>query len=187
MPSGRPGIPGRERSPSVPANCRANRFLILDRDSIFSKELEDAIAMGVRVLRTPIRAPKANSMCERFGGTLRRECLDFFIPFNERQLRSIVKTWVALQPRDAAHEPWSGDPCGITPNGATEWSSASHSCEPCGSKCRGSGGLHHEYWLEKIAACGFGWAFCGAQGTNGLVGETIAACDVRPPHQARGH
>jgi hypothetical protein len=34
------------------------------------------------VLRTPVRASKANSVCERFGGTLRRECLDFLIPFN---------------------------------------------------------------------------------------------------------
>ena len=57
------------------------RFVIHDRDSIFSKELDEMVkAMGVRVLRTPVRAPKANSVCERFGGTLRRECLDFLIP-----------------------------------------------------------------------------------------------------------
>ena len=30
-----------------------------------------------RNLRTPVRVPPANSICERFGGTLRRECLDF--------------------------------------------------------------------------------------------------------------
>jgi putative transposase len=54
----------------------AYRYLIHDRDSIFCKELEKEItAMGVRVVRTPVRAPKANSVCERFGGTLRRECL----------------------------------------------------------------------------------------------------------------
>ena len=51
------------------------RFVIHDRDSIFSRGLDKEVsAMGVRVLRTPVRAPKANSVCERFGGTLRREC-----------------------------------------------------------------------------------------------------------------
>jgi hypothetical protein len=57
------------------------RFLIHDRDSIFSKGLDQAVTdLGVRVLRTPLRAPMANSVCERFGGTLRRECLDYLIP-----------------------------------------------------------------------------------------------------------
>jgi putative transposase len=70
------------------------RFVIHDRDSIFSRELGKGVtAMGVRVLRTPGRVPKANSVCERFGGTLRRECLDFLIPFNERHLKLILKSW----------------------------------------------------------------------------------------------
>ena len=47
------------------------RFVIHDRDSIFSKQLDEAVTdLGARVLRTPVRAPMANSMCERFGGTL---------------------------------------------------------------------------------------------------------------------
>jgi hypothetical protein len=50
--------------------------------------------MGVRVVRTPVRAPKANSICERLGGSLRRECLDFLIPFNEPHLRSIIRLLV---------------------------------------------------------------------------------------------
>jgi hypothetical protein len=71
------------------------QYLIHDRDSIFSKELDKEItAMGVRVLRTPVRAPKANSVCE-LGGTLRRECLDLFIPFNERHLRFVLTKWIA--------------------------------------------------------------------------------------------
>jgi putative transposase len=64
------------------------RFVIHDRDSIFSQELDKGVtALGVRVVRTPVRAPQANSVCERFGGTLRRECLDFLIPLNERHLK----------------------------------------------------------------------------------------------------
>jgi hypothetical protein len=34
------------------------------------------LIQGVRVLRTPVRAPKANAVCERVGGSLRRECFD---------------------------------------------------------------------------------------------------------------
>jgi putative transposase len=70
----------------------AYRFLIHDRDSIFSKALDNEVtAMGVRVLRTPT----ANSFCERFGGTLRRECLDLLIPFNERHLKFVLNNWIA--------------------------------------------------------------------------------------------
>ena len=72
------------------------RLVIHDRDSIFGRELdEEATAMGVRVLKTPVRAPKANSVCERFGGTMRCECLDFLVPFNERHLRLVLKMWIA--------------------------------------------------------------------------------------------
>ena len=80
------------------------RFVIHDRDSIFSKDLDKAGAdMGVRVLRTPVRAPMADSVCERFGGTLRRKCLDFLIPLNERHLRLILKSWMTHFHRGRPH------------------------------------------------------------------------------------
>jgi transposase InsO family protein len=70
------------------------RFVIHDRDSIFSQDLDRGVkAMGVRVLRTPVRAPKANAVCERLGGSLRRECLDFLIPVTERHLKMTVEKW----------------------------------------------------------------------------------------------
>jgi len=54
------------------------RFLIHDRDNIFSKPLDKGVTdLGVRVLRTPVRAPMADCVYERPGGSLRRECLDF--------------------------------------------------------------------------------------------------------------
>ena len=56
------------------------RFVIHDRDSIFSGALDQQVANLVRALRTPVRAPMANAVCERFGGSLWRECLDFLIP-----------------------------------------------------------------------------------------------------------
>jgi transposase InsO family protein len=70
------------------------RFVIHDRDSMYSKALDQGLTnLGVRVLRTPVGAPLANSVCERFGGSLRRECLDFLIPLNERHLKMTVKEW----------------------------------------------------------------------------------------------
>jgi len=52
-------------------------------------------AMGVRILKTPVRAPKANAFCERLVGTIRRECLDFLIPFGERHLKQVLTLWAA--------------------------------------------------------------------------------------------
>ena len=71
------------------------QFLIHDRDSIFSDDLDQRMRnLGLRVLKTPVRSPQANSLCERFLGTLRRECLDLMIPLTGRHLRRILYEWV---------------------------------------------------------------------------------------------
>jgi len=71
------------------------RFLIHDRDSIFSAEVDDELgAFGLKSIRTPIQAPKANVYCERLMGTIRRECLDYVIPLSEKHLRTIMREWV---------------------------------------------------------------------------------------------
>jgi transposase InsO family protein len=72
------------------------RFAIHDRDSIFSAELDQELVegIGLRVLRTPPQSPQANAFCERLVGTIRRECLDFIIPINERHQRKQLREWV---------------------------------------------------------------------------------------------
>jgi transposase InsO family protein len=73
-----------------------HKYLIHDRDSIFARHLDDSIrAMGLGVLRSPYSSPKANAICERVIGTIRRECLDWMIPLSESHLRSILREWVA--------------------------------------------------------------------------------------------
>src|SRR5262245_22539153 len=71
------------------------QFLVHDRDSIFSQQLDQGIRhLGLRVRKTPVRTPQANALCERLIGTLRRECLDFVLPFTEHHLRYIMHAWV---------------------------------------------------------------------------------------------
>ena len=79
---------------AIPAD-HTYRMFIHDRDSIFSKQVDQGIRnMGLHVLKTPVRTPVANAICERVIGSLRRECLDFMIPLNERHLYHIVREWV---------------------------------------------------------------------------------------------
>jgi transposase InsO family protein len=76
---------------AIPAE-HAYRFLIHDRDAIFSQELDRHVRhLGLKVLKIPLQSPQANALCERLLGTLRRECLDFLIPLSEHHLRCIVR------------------------------------------------------------------------------------------------
>jgi transposase InsO family protein len=72
------------------------RFLIHDRDCIFTSRLDESIrALGIRVLKSAPHSPKMNAICERVIGTIRRECLDWMIPLSESHLRFTLKSWIA--------------------------------------------------------------------------------------------
>jgi transposase InsO family protein len=71
------------------------RFLIRDNDSKFGVSFNRvAKVSGIEVLRTPYKAPKANAFCERFLGSVRRECLNHILIFGERHLYRVVKEYV---------------------------------------------------------------------------------------------
>ena len=58
------------------------KFLIRDRDAKFPASFEEVFrADRIRILKTPVRAPRANAVCERVIGTLGRECLDRMLIF----------------------------------------------------------------------------------------------------------
>src|SRR5437867_7738708 len=79
----------------VVGDGEGHRYLIHDRDRIFSKCLDSSIkTLGIDVLRSPIASPEANALCERVIGTARRECLHWMIPVLESHLRAILKCWV---------------------------------------------------------------------------------------------
>jgi transposase InsO family protein len=68
------------------------RFLIRDRDSTFTAGFAAVLAdTGIRILRTPVRAPRANAIAERFIGTLRRECLDHLLITGPRNLAAVLQ------------------------------------------------------------------------------------------------
>jgi len=76
---------------------QAPRFLIRDNDRKFGSEFRSVgKASGIEVLHTPYRAPRANAICERFLGSVRRECLDHLLILSEGQLYRVLKEYVAF-------------------------------------------------------------------------------------------
>jgi putative transposase len=71
------------------------RFLIHDRDSKLTGAFDEVFrSEGFSIIRTPVKAPKANAFAERFVGTIRRECLDWMLIFGRRQLERTLCTYV---------------------------------------------------------------------------------------------
>ena len=130
------------------------RCVIHDRDSIFPTRLDQVLAaLGVTVLRTPVRAPTVNARCERRVGSIRRECLDLMIPFGEQHLRRALKAWVTHYNHARIHMSLGpGIPAALRPPPA-ETTERHRLPDGHTVGCRAVlGGLHHEYWLEKAAA-----------------------------------
>ncbi len=70
------------------------KYLIRDNDRKFGPHFARvAITSGIKVLRTPYRTPRANAVCERFLGSVRRECLDHFLIFQEKQLSRLLTAY----------------------------------------------------------------------------------------------
>ena len=74
---------------------RQVRFLLRDNDAKFGRAFDDVFRTeGIEVIRTPVGAPKANAIAERFVGTVRRECLDWMLIVNPRHLERVLRTFV---------------------------------------------------------------------------------------------
>ncbi len=81
------------------------KHLIVDNDSKYGPTFARLARMsGIDLVRTAFRAPKENAICERFLGSVRRECLDHLLVLGEAHLRRILGAYVAYFNRDRPHQ-----------------------------------------------------------------------------------
>jgi transposase InsO family protein len=107
---------------------RPLEFLIRDNDGKFTSAFDTAFnAEGIRVIHTPVRAPKANAVAERFVGTVRRECLDWLLIANRRHLQHVLREFVGHYNGHRSHRalglllpesPWPAPPARMPPTGS---------------------------------------------------------------------
>lgn len=80
------------------------RFLVRDRDAKYSGVFDEVFrSEGLRIIRTPMRSPRANAIAERFVRTARRECLDHVLLLDERHLRRILGEYVSHYNEERPH------------------------------------------------------------------------------------
>jgi putative transposase len=80
------------------------RFLVHDRDSKFSASFDEVfLSEGIRVIRTPIRAPQANAYAERFVRSVREECLDWLLIAGRRHLERVLYQYIEYYNRERPH------------------------------------------------------------------------------------
>ena len=121
---------------------RANhiKYLVHDRDKRFCAVFDEVFrAEGIKILRTPWRAPRANAYAERFIRTVRTECLDRFFIVNEKSSR--------LGARDLCRALQHGAPTqglGLVPPDGEKMVTPITASDPVKRRDR-LGGLIHEY------------------------------------------
>jgi transposase InsO family protein len=73
---------------------RRFRFLIRDRDAKFTAAFDAVFTCSrIQIIRTPVRSPPANTIAERFVGTIRRELLDRILIINQRQATAALRQY----------------------------------------------------------------------------------------------
>ena len=82
----------------------APRYLLQDRDGIFGQDFVKQVkAMCIQQVLAAPRSPWQRAYVERLIGTLRRECLDHLIVFNEKSLYRQLRTFVEYYHRNRVH------------------------------------------------------------------------------------
>ncbi|CAA9546964.1 MAG: Mobile element protein [uncultured Thermomicrobiales bacterium] len=115
------------------------RYLIRDNDSKFGATFARvAETSGIAILHTPYRAPRANAVCERFLGSVRRECLDHLQVLGERHLSRVLREYVVYFNRARPHQ-------GLAQATPESSSDATGNREGPVRALPVLGGLHHDY------------------------------------------
>ena len=80
------------------------RFVVHDRDAKFTAVFDEVFGTGgVRVIKTPVRAPNANAHAERWVRTVREECLDWLLILSRRHLERVLRISVGHYNRKRPH------------------------------------------------------------------------------------
>jgi transposase InsO family protein len=120
---------------------RRPRYVLRDRDAVYGRAFAtQATAIGIDALLTPFRAPRANAIAERVVRTLRQECLDHVLAFDERHLQRVLAEYVAYYNVDRPHRSLA-----LTPPLPSARSPTLPSVTGAGSSRPVLGGLHHIY------------------------------------------
>jgi len=92
------------RNLAVEQQVASNRFLIHDRDAKFCGPFDAIFASeGVRVIETPLRAPRANAIAERWVRSVRHECLDHLLILGRRHLEHVLREYLAHYNAERPH------------------------------------------------------------------------------------
>ena len=144
-PTGRLGHPaGAPVRLDAPGATRTFRFLIRDRDSKFTRDFDAVFASeGIQIIKTPVRAPKANAIAERFVRTVRAECLDWLLILNRRHLERVLRVFVDHYNAHRPHRSLNLKP----PDPASRKHSVAHQPTTAVERRDTIGGLIHEYKL----------------------------------------
>jgi len=74
---------------------RSIKFLVRDRDTKFTAAFDEVFrSEGIRVIKTPVRSPRANAFAERWVRTVRPECLDWILILSHRHLERVLRDYV---------------------------------------------------------------------------------------------
>ena len=121
----------------------APRYLLRDRDAIYGDLVQRRIkSLGIEEVVTAPRSPWQNPFCERVIGSIRRDCLDHVIVFNERHLRRILREYFSYYHSCRTHLSLNKDPPETRPIEPPEMGNI--------VALPRVGGLHHRY--ARIAA-----------------------------------
>jgi len=83
---------------------RSVKFLIRDRDAKFSAGFDEVFrSEGIRVIKTPVKSPRANAFAERWVKTVRTECLDWILVLGHRHLERVLRGYVGHYNRQRPH------------------------------------------------------------------------------------
>ena len=122
---------------------QAPKYLIHDNDSKFGPSFAQvARTSGIKILKTPYHAPRANAICERFMRSVRQECLDHLLIVQEKQLQRVLNGYVAYFNRARPHQGMAQQ--------IPEQPSSVPSSQGAGNQVIAlalpvMGGLHHDY------------------------------------------